>query len=105
MASGPVIPPSQPAIPAASATSVTPDRGIDKIQKTAEDFEAFFLSQMFEHMTSGMKVDETFGGGNAETIYRSMQNEQFGKALSKSGGVGVAAEVEREMLKMQEANK
>jgi len=105
MASGPVIPPMKVAAPVAATPGVTPGRSAEKTHQTAEDFEAFFISQMFEHMTAGMKVDKTFGGGQAETIYRSMQNEQFGKALAKAGGVGVADEVYREMLKMQEAKK
>ena len=34
-------------------------------RQAAEEFEAFFLSQMFEHMFSGIEPDALFGGGRA----------------------------------------
>jgi peptidoglycan hydrolase FlgJ len=70
--------------------------------KTAEDFEAFFLSQVFENMFAGVGSDSTFGGGQSETIYRSLLLQQYSKVAAKSGGVGIADAVQREMLRAQE---
>jgi peptidoglycan hydrolase FlgJ len=71
-------------------------------KKTAEDFEAFFLSQMFEHMFSGIEPDAMFGGGEGEAVYRSLLFQEYGKAVAKQGGIGLADVVQKEILKLQE---
>ncbi len=71
------------------------------IHKTAVDFEASFLSQMLEPMFEGVSTPAPFGGGEGEDAYKSFLTEAFAKQMAKSGGVGVAASIQREMLKMQ----
>jgi len=71
-------------------------------RETAEDFEAFFLSQIFAQMFQGLDVDPVFGGGPGESMFRSLMNEEYGKALAKNGGVGIADSVMRELIAMQE---
>jgi peptidoglycan hydrolase FlgJ len=71
-------------------------------RKTAEDFEAYFLSQAFEQMFADVAPDSLFGGGNAEQTYRSLLFQEYGKAVAKSGGIGLADSVQREILKLQE---
>ena len=74
------------------------------IHKTATDFEASFLSQMLGHMFDGVETEAPFGGGAGEAMYKSFLTEAFAKQMAKSGGVGVAGDVQREMLKMQGLN-
>lgn len=71
------------------------------IAKTAKDFEASFLSSMLGQMFEGLSTDGPFGGGQGEAMFRSVMMDTFGKQIVKAGGVGVAAAVQREMLKMQ----
>lgn len=73
-----------------------------KMEKAAEDFEAFFLSQMMEQMFQGVSTDGMFGGGHAEKVYRSMLVNEYGKHIAQSGGVGVADHVLDTMIEMQE---
>lgn len=75
---------------------------VDEARKAAQDFEAFFLSQMTGYMFAGIRSDGPFGGGQAETIYRSLLNNEYGKAISRAGGIGIADVVQREILKLQE---
>ncbi|MGH7091700.1 MAG: rod-binding protein [Stellaceae bacterium] len=72
-------------------------------QKAAQNFAAFFLSQSFETMFQGVGDDDLFGGGEGEKIYRSMLLQEFGKVAAKSGGIGIAAAVQREIMHQQEA--
>lgn len=72
---------------------------------TAQDFEAQFLSTMTQTMFEGVKTDDTFGGGTGEDTFRSMLVEQYGKQMSKSGGIGIADKVYGEILKLQESSK
>ena len=71
------------------------------IKKTAEDFEASFLSNAIGSMTSGVTISAPFGGGEGEQAFKSFLNEAMAKAVVQKGGIGVAASVQREMLKMQ----
>jgi len=43
-----------------------------------------------------------FGGGNGEAVYRSLLLQEYSKVAAKSGGVGIADAVQREMLRAQE---
>jgi Rod binding domain-containing protein len=56
-------------------------------------------------MFAGIKTDGLFGGGAGEDTYRGLLNQEYGKAIARSGGIGLADTVTREILKMQEAEK
>ena len=66
----------------------------EEIRQTAEDFEAFFLSRMVETMFEGISTDGMFGG--------SLLINEYGKAMAKTGTVGVADYVMKSILEMQE---
>ena len=74
----------------------------EKIRQTAIEFEAFFLSQVLNSMSSGLEVDKTFGGGESEKMFRSMLNDEHAKSMSRNSSVGIADAVYREMLALQE---
>ena len=73
-----------------------------EIRKTAQDFEAFFLGQMLQPMFQNLGAEAPFGGGHGEEVWRSMQVQEYGKAITEAGGIGIADSVLREMIKMQE---
>jgi Rod binding domain-containing protein len=85
--------------PTAASTSELLRRG--KIKETAQKFEASFLSVMMQSMTAGMKTPEIGGGGAGEDMFKSLLGEEMAKQVTKAGGIGVAAAVQKEMLKMQ----
>lgn len=73
-----------------------------KAREVAQDFEAFFLGQMLQPMFADLDPEEPFGGGAAESMWRSLQVDEYGKAFAGKGGIGIADMVLREMIKMQE---
>lgn len=77
-------------------------RSAVEARKTAESFEAVFIAQMLAPMFESVPTDDMFGGGHAESIFRSMQVEEFGKDIAKRGGVGIADAVFREIMSAQE---
>lgn len=79
-----------------------PAGNIAAAHKAAQDFEGFFLSQVFENMFAGISADPIFGGGNGETIYRSLLLQQYSKVAAQRGGIGISDAVQREMLRAQE---
>jgi len=73
-----------------------------KSKETAQQFEAMFIGQMLQHMWAGVDVNSEFGGGHGEEMWRSMLIDQYGKDIAKSGKLGIADAVMRQMLKAQE---
>ena len=73
-----------------------------KARKVAEDFEAFFLSQMLQPLFADLNTEAPFGGGPGEEVWRSLQVSEYGKGIAKSGGIGIADMVYAEILKSQE---
>jgi peptidoglycan hydrolase FlgJ len=76
---------------------------VQAIRKAAEEFEAVFVAQMMAPMFETLESDTLFGGGPGEDIYRSMMVEEYGKVIARSGGIGIADAVARELLGIQEA--
>ena len=77
--------------------------GQDKnLAKVASEFEGMFLSQMVSYMFEGVKTDETFGGGHGEDMFRGMMVSEYGKIMAKAGGIGMADDIQKAMLKIQQ---
>ena len=95
-----VVPPAltQPA-PAAQTAAELAKRG--QIKQTAQKFESSFLSAMMEQMFEGTDTPAPFGGGPGESMFKSFLTEAMANKMTASGGIGIAAAVQREMLKMQ----
>lgn len=87
------------------APEVRADGSREEIRKAAEDFEAFFLSQMFEYMFAGIDTNGPFGGGPGEKIFRSLLLQEYGKSIASRGGIGIADDVERQLLQAQEVGR
>lgn len=81
--------------------SSTADLAHGKAKDAAEKFEAQFLSSMLQQMFSGLKTDGPFGGGAGEEMFRSLLTDAMAKQMTKSGGIGLADTVQREILKLQ----
>ena len=90
------------------ASKTLPDRPLmtadkEAARKTAQEFEQVFLSTYLGQMFSGLKTEAPFGGGTGEEIFRSMLLNEYSTEMSKSGGIGLADHVYREILTLQEA--
>jgi Rod binding domain-containing protein len=85
----------QPARAADSATS--------EVRRAAEEFEAVFLAEMLAPMFEGLDTDGLGGGGMGEQIFRPMLVERYAESISRSGGVGIADSIVRELMRLQEA--
>ena len=70
--------------------------------KAAKEFESVFINEMLSAMYEGLKTDGPFGGGPAESIFRSMMLDQYSKTIAGQGGFGLADQVKREILRAQE---
>lgn len=88
---------AQPSVPQ------TPPKGMDmqRIEETAQDFEAMFLSEMLRPMFEAVKVDETFGGGKGEEMFRGFIRDEYAKTMSSVQSIGIADQLKEQLIEMQ----
>jgi Rod binding domain-containing protein len=55
-------------------------------------------------MYTGIDGEGPFGGKGATGIWRSFLTDAYAKTFAKAGGVGIADQVYRSMIAMQEAH-
>jgi len=92
--------------PAANAAATAEDGRDPRAWEAAKEFEAQVVSTLFQSMFKGLEDQENpFGGGPGETMFSSLLVDQYGQQMAKSGGIGLADSVYREMLKMQEVSQ
>lgn len=95
-----------------NATNSEPQRPMSdegmKIQarKSAVDFEGMTLGELLQPMFDTIDTSKSlFGGGTAESQFRSLQVLELGKQIAQQGGVGLSETIYRQMLTMmQEKN-
>ncbi len=75
----------------------------EKINGAAQDFESVFVSEMLKPMFETVGVDDMFGGGKGEEVFRGMMVQEMGKSIAKQGGLGIADQVRAELIKIQSA--
>lgn len=84
----------------ARAAAMTPEQRAAaeaRIAATAKDFEAQFAGSMMSAMFD--KVD--LGGGQGADAFKTILMQAVGKKIAAGRGLGVARQVQAEMLKMQ----
>lgn len=77
-------------------------RDLERMEETAKDFEAVFISEMMKPMFQGISTEAPFGGGKGEEVFRSMLLQEYGKIMAQTGSIGIADSVKEQMIQMQE---
>jgi Rod binding domain-containing protein len=54
-------------------------------------------------MFSGVHPDTVTGGGDGEAMFRSLMIQEYGKAVARQHTLGIADQVKRQLLQMQES--
>jgi len=76
---------------------------VSAMRQQAEELESVFLNTLVSEMFASINKEGEFGGGYAEETWRGMQSEQYAAAMAKSGGIGIADEIMRSLLSIQES--
>ena len=74
---------------------------LEKIEHTAQDFEAMFIAEMMKPMFEGISTEPPFGGGKGEEVFRGMLLQEYGKIVAQTGGIGMADHVKEQMIQIQ----
>ncbi len=74
-----------------------------KARTASEGFEATFLSNMLENLVSGFSEDGPLGGGKAGGgAWRGFLTDEMSRSMAKTSTIGIAPQVYREMMRLQE---
>ena len=88
---------------AESVSGASETAHLGRTRKTAEDFETMFLEQTMDRLTEGAGEDGPLGdNGTGGGVYRSMLAKEYAGSIVKTGGLGIADQIYRQMLQMQE---
>jgi len=60
------------------------------IQKTCQQFEAFFIYYLLKVMRQSIPKTNIIDGGRGEEIYQSLMDQEMANKLASSGGIGLA---------------
>ena len=88
---------------AKAAARPAPTSNKAKAKTAAQDFEAVFLNSMFQHMFTGIDGEGPFGGNGASGVWRSFLTDAYAKSFAKAGGIGIADQVFRSLIRHQES--
>ena len=90
-----IAPAAAPRLPSAGAIA-------EQAMQVGRKFEQMFLSQMLAPIFETIRTDGPFGGGNGERMMRSFQIDAYAESIVRTGGIGLASGIAREILRMQE---
>lgn len=70
--------------------------------ETAQGLEANFFQTMLGTMFEGIEGEGPLGNGPGQDAWRGMLIENYGQSIARKGGIGLAPQIYREMLRHQE---
>ncbi len=82
----------------ASANEQNNGKKEQELRKAAEGFEAIFIQKMWEEMRASVP-ENAYLSSKEEKYWQSMYNQELGKSIAKSGGIGLANLVVDQMTK------
>jgi peptidoglycan hydrolase FlgJ len=89
-------------LPVSDLKQTSKSMSMEEITKTAKDFETVFISQMVDKMFGESLGTEAFGDEDSGDIYQSMMVEEYSKQIVSAGGIGIADQIKKQLLKLQE---
>lgn len=77
------------------------DKQRQKLKKISQDFEGLFIGMMMKSMRETVGKDQLTGGGHGEDVYMSMLDQEYVAAAAKRGGLGLAKQIEKELVRQE----
>lgn len=86
---------------AAMAPVRTTEKTTGSLKQAAQEFEAFFLNQMFKQMRQSMPAGGLFEPGPQEKMMLEMMDEQVAAQLSRGPGMGLSQVLLKQLQQSQ----
>jgi Rod binding domain-containing protein len=80
---------------------------VDKAREQAREFESVFLSNVLAQMFGTLEKGEgpLGAGSDGGETWRSFLTDEYAGEIAKNGGVGIADQVMRELISVQEQSE
>ena len=72
--------------------------------KVGREFEAVFLADAFKLMMQDVSPDPLSGNDSGLRSWRELLVDEYAKNMVERGGIGLADQIARELLAVQESN-
>lgn len=95
-------------VSAAGASPTTPSMtpaDERRLRTTAHEVESIFLQHMLKTMRQASGTSKAPLTGTGQRVYQEMMDEHLGRTLAKSGGIGLADMLVRDVLRRQGVTK
>ncbi len=76
----------------------------NKMDQASQEYESMFVGEMLKYAFDTVPQDGMFNGGQGENIGRSFLVQEYAKKITQSGGIGMAAQVKSELIRLQAAH-
>jgi Rod binding domain-containing protein len=96
----PAFAPVAPQIPF-NAPKVGRNSSPEKMAAAAKQFESSMISSMLKPMFDSLSTAAPFGGGEAESQFRSFLVDAIAKQVTKAGGLHLSGAIQKELVRMQ----
>ena len=90
--------------PASATTGMSP-ADEKKLRATAHEVESLFMTHLLKTMRQASGMGKTPLSGNGQRVYQDLMDEELGRTLSKSGGLGLGDMLVRDVLRRQGVEK
>ncbi len=99
--------PAKQALDAYKASAqAAPGSRAAKARTAAQGFEATYFQNMLESMVSGLGPDGPLGSGQSGGgAWRGFLMDEMSKSITKTSSLGIAPQVYREMMRIQEGSR
>lgn len=84
-----------------SGNAMPDDKQRQKLKKISQDFEGLFVGMMMKSMRETVGKDKLTGGGHGDDVYLSMLDQEYVAAAVKRGGLGLAKQIEKELVRQE----
>lgn len=73
-------------------------------KKAAQEYESIFISHFLNSYTKevGNEENQILGGGQGAQLYKSLLNDEYGKAIANQGGFGIADAIYSQLIEAQQ---
>jgi Rod binding domain-containing protein len=95
------------AVQAADATPLTPDQtaALAHLHKAATQLEGVFLEMVMHEMSNTVSKDSIYGKSSmSDDVFSGMLDNQRAQAIAKTGSMGIAKALERQLRSSVLAN-
>ncbi len=78
-------------------TTIDTEKENEKLKEACQEFETYFIKQLFKSMKSTINKENLIGYSKAEETFTDMLDDEYSKKITEAGGIGLANMLYKQM--------